>query len=532
MGHEVARRSSQLSEWERWQRAQAREAERQQRAAAAAAKVAERQQRQDYISARKAETEAKTARMRARVQELETILANGLSRPAYIDAESLRWLPQEPEFQPGKLARPAPQPIWEAYAPTPPGPLAALFGGRARYERESATARDAHHRAGQAWQEAEQQRQQQLAAARTQHDALIRRKREEAQEHNQKMDQMMAGLKARDRQAVEDYLRLVLQRVQRPSDFPSRADATHSSRAEQAVVQVELPGRDVVPTVRAYRYVQSRDELQELAWPAKESGELYRLVISQLALLVTRDLFGADQHLASVAFNGHVDAVNPATGRREYPCLISLNVERETFAALVLDQVRPDICLRHLNALVSPHPYELESVTPILNFDLTKYAFVDGMDAVSSLDSRPDLMEMSPTEFEHLVRQVFEAMGMEGWTTHHSYDDGVDAVVVNRTPLVGGLTIVQAKRYRSVVGVNHFRELAGAMEEKRAGRGVLVTTSWFASRTWEKANEHGRIELIDGPRLLHLITEYLGKEVLIGIERPKSAYTGPPEQPD
>jgi hypothetical protein len=108
---------------------------------------------------------------------------------------------------------------------------------------------------------------------------------------------------------------------------------------------------------------------------------------------------------------------------------------------------------------------------------------------------------MTPTEFEHFVRQLFEARGLEGWTTERTGDDGVDAVVVNRDPLIGGLTIVQAKKYSGVLGVSHIRELVGAMDEKRAGRGILVTTSWFASGCWTKATENGRIELIDGPRL-------------------------------
>jgi hypothetical protein len=46
---------------------------------------------------------------------------------------------------------------------------------------------------------------------------------------------------------------------------------------------------------------------------------------------------------------------------------------------------------------------------------------------------------------------------------------------------------------------------------------VLVTTSWFASGCRKKALEHGRMELIDGPELIHLIKQYLGKDVLISI---------------
>jgi hypothetical protein len=107
------------------------------------------------------------------------------------------------------------------------------------------------------------------------------------------------------------------------------------------------------------------------------------------------------------------------------------------------------------------------------------------------------------------------ARGLEGWTTERSGDDGVDAVVINRDPMVGGLTIVQAKRYTNVIGVSHIRELVGAMDEKRAGRGILVTTSWFASGCKIKARENGRIQLIEGSELVHLVKEHLHKDVLV-----------------
>ena len=129
---------------------------------------------------------------------------------------------------------------------------------------------------------------------------------------------------------------------------------------------------------------------------------------------------------------------------------------------------------------------------------------------------------MTPTEFEHFVRQLFEARGLEGWTTERTGDDGVDAVVTNPDPMIGGLTIVQAKKYNGVIGVSHVRELVGAMDEKRAGRGILVTTSWFASGCWTKARENGRIELIDGGRLRYLVKEHLQKDVLVAPPSPRA----------
>lgn len=522
----MARRSASASEWERWQRMQAREAERQRRAAEAAARAAERRRRLEYIERRKAEAEERTRKVQERVRQLRTVLKRGLDRPARIDLATLRRTPSRPAFDPGQLAVPLPRPAWEDYAPSPLGFFAAFFGGRGRYERKVAAAQVTYRQAIEDWERAENERQRKLADAHGKHEEFLAKSKREADAFNLQLDRMAEGVRRRIKGDVEKYLDLVLQRVPLPSDFPRRAEVVFGA-SEHAVVRLQLPDRDAVPTARGYRYVQSRDEIQPVPRPAKETADLYRSLVAQVALLVVRDVFDADPALKTVTFNGHVDTTNPGTGKREYPCLISLNVERAAFAELVLDQVRPEVCLRHLNALVSPHPYELEPIEPILDFDLTKFSFVQGMDAVSSLDSRPDLMQMRPTEFEHLVRQLFEAMGLQGWTTSPSKDDGVDAVVTNPTPIVGGLTIVQAKRYSTVVGVNHIRELAGAMEEKKAGHGILVTTSWFTAGGWQKAREHGRIELIDGPRLVYLIKKHLGKDVLIGIKRPPTANNGP-----
>ncbi|MGH8929466.1 MAG: hypothetical protein ACRDZO_02205 [Egibacteraceae bacterium] len=119
----------------------------------------------------------------------------------------------------------------------------------------------------------------------------------------------------------------------------------------------------------------------------------------------------------TVAFNGHLTAIDSATGQPIRPCLVSVSATREQFGHLVLANVAPVACLKYLNALMPPHRYDLEAVRPVMDFDLSKYRLVDGMDALAGLDSRPDLLEMTPTEFEHLVRQLFEAIGMNAWVT-------------------------------------------------------------------------------------------------------------------
>jgi restriction system protein len=244
------------------------------------------------------------------------------------------------------------------------------------------------------------------------------------------------GVAARDKASVEQYLRHVLKSVPLPSEFLRHAEVAYNPRVEQTVIQFESPPRDVVPTVRSYQYIQRSDEERETDRPAKEVAALYRSVVSQVALLCLRNVFQSDEKLDRIGFNGHVHAVNPATGVHEFPCIIC-------------KKVVPDLCLQNLGAIVSHHPYQLKAIEPILDFDLSKYSFVEGLDAVATLDIRPNLLDMSPGNFEHLVRQIFEAQGAEGWTTTESNDDGVDAVIVKRTALMGGLCIVQAKKIQA-----------------------------------------------------------------------------------
>ena len=220
--------------------------------------------------------------------------------------------------------------------------------------------------------------------------------------------------------------------------------------------------------------------------------------------------------VTEVAVSAMVSTRNKATGRPERPCLVSLITTREQFSDLVLSELDPGECLRHLNALVSKHPWDLEAVRPVFDPDLSRYKFVDARDATAGLDSRPVLLDLHPTEFEHLVRQLFEAMGLKSWVTQASRDDGVDGVAVNEDPIMGGVCVIQAKRYRSVVSTEAVRALAGVMGQLKASRGVLVTTSWFGKQSHDFVAEHGRIQLIEGNHLKHMLQEHLGLEVIIG----------------
>jgi len=94
-----------------------------------------------------------------------------------------------------------------------------------------------------------------------------------------------------------------------------------------------------------------------------------------------------------------------------------VRVTRDTFAGINLAHVDPQACLKHLSAGVSKSPTELAPVRPVLEFSMVDPRFVAATDAISTLDDRPNLLELTPTESEVLIQNLLTRMGLEAKQT-------------------------------------------------------------------------------------------------------------------
>ena len=106
-----------------------------------------------------------------------------------------------------------------------------------------------------------------------------------------------------------------------------------------------------------------------------------------------------------VTVNGYGVDTDPATGRPARPCLVTVNAARATFDELELDsrKLRAQDCLVALEAEISPNPYALEPVEPLVDVAVFKRYRLTEPEDLAVLDHRVDLMEMHPREFEKLV---------------------------------------------------------------------------------------------------------------------------------
>jgi restriction system protein len=509
------------TQWEREMAARRREAERRARERARLAKEREKAEQQRHAQAQQHSAEAKTAAVGGHVKILDEVLTSILSLPE-LSFDSLKVTPEIQNFDPGRLGVTEPVPDWNDYAPPEPGGLSRLFGGAARLERQTAEARARFGAAMAEHRRRDAQRRRALSAARAEHERTAMDARAKAAAQNAAVEARRIAFNAGEPDAVEWFVSRILDASSYPAGFPRQYQVAYRPENRDVVVEFELPPQQVVPAVRAYRYVKARDAVDPLPRLGNEVKQRYAQLIARVALRTLHEIFAATSAdvVEAVVFNGRLSTIDKATGKPVRPHLLSVEAERSIFEDLVLAAVEPAACLKRLNALVSPNPFDMEAVEPFIAFDLKRFRFVDDMDVLAGLDSRKNLLKLSPTEFEHLVRQLFVAMGAEAWTTIPSKDGGVDAVATSKKLFFGGVCLIQAKRWTGLVGLESVHALSGVMADHNATTGVLVTTSWFGRASEQFANRN-RITLVNGAELKQLIKEHLKMDVIPGTSPPR-----------
>ncbi|WP_326816205.1 SAV_2336 family protein [Streptomyces sp. NBC_01762] len=117
---------------------------------------------------------------------------------------------------------------------------------------------------------------------------------------------------------------------------------------------------------------------------------------------------------------------------------------------------------------------------------------------------------LTPSDFESLVAQLFEAMGEAKVSSNLPGDSGSDLSLYRND--TGETSLVQLKHTRQKVSVETLQRLLEAVEKKGATKGIVVTSGGLSKACIEFADTVGNIEMIDGPELYRLVREYLRED--------------------
>jgi restriction system protein len=474
--------------------------------------------KQEYLEDRIAEAADFNSELNGQLEELDGILAHTLAVDDKINFNGLRRTETFAAFKPPADTIPAAAPAKRTVAV--PSGLSRFFpGSKRKYQENLAQADQDFNAALVKFESQEHAKSQRLATLKQDYQERKKQYEAEQQSRNAEVDSFEASYMSKDVDAVVAYSEMVLARSEYPAEgFPQRYKVAYNAQSSELVVEYDLPEPSVVPTVAEYKYVKSRDEIESKPRKQTEIKQIYQDVVASMALRTIHELIEADQADAAllVTFTGVVDTTDPATGRPIIVPVISVRAPKADFMSIRLDKVDKAACLKNLGAKVSARPDELQAVKPLVEFNMVDPRFIDQGDALSGLESRPNLMDMTPSEFEVLVANLFGKMGLDSKLTRASRDGGVDAVAFDTRPVLGGKVVIQAKRYKNTVGVEAVRDLYGTMMNEGANKGILVTTSSYGADAYNFSKDKP-VELIDGGGLLFLLREHAGVAARIAV---------------
>ncbi len=430
-----------------------------------------------------------------RVQRLTFLLHAALSRTVEpLDFDALKQ--RVPGVDLGVDAEPLPMPHWEEYAPAPPGLLRRVVGrGRSRPSSE-AEAEEAYARALERYRTDEAARLQRVEElTRTYHQSRAA-ELQRSLTHNTSVDAFRSQVLAGDRERVSEYFGRVFESVVDRSSFPRGRRLAYVPESKLLLIEWQVPGTDVVPREKEYRYNRSTDSVGVHRWrPVAEVRSIYHTLLAQLALRGAKAAFTSDPAdlVETVVFNG-VAADEDDAG----PCLITMSTSRRHFTRLNLDDVDDpiDLVRKHCGAVVSPYPDERAGITPVLPYELA-----DPLVASASASRAPNLATAPVDDFHRLVERLLERMG---YSTRPLPTAAGTYLATQTTPGGPSRCVVHARRPAgATLDASEVRGLASALRRERADSGLLFTTGGLDPQAFEYT--HGRpLHLYDAHSIVAL----------------------------
>jgi restriction system protein len=359
-----------------------------------------------------------------------------------------------------------------------------------------------------AWEQSVKDGTAAFEAASTAYRASLDRFRESADAHVSASTEAVALAARGDPTAIQRLADLSLAGQAYPSCFPREVRSVFLCEQRTLHVEYQLPDLSRVRILRpgSTQKSEPRDVSQKERHQVMDDA-LYAITCRSLIVL-TRALRGST--VDSIHFLGWVRTIDGATGSdRDIPvCSVLAPVAQ----LLVVDPTRAvaQEVFRSLKGVAAPRLADYLPVRPVLPLSLTDDRFVEGRQVIDNPDVE-NLAMMEWEDFEHLVRELFErefaVSGAQVRVTRASHDRGVDAIAMDPDPIRGGKYIIQAKRYTAPVDVSAVRDLYGAVQNERANRGILITTSNYGRDAYEFAKDKN-LTLLDGHNLLAMLEKH------------------------
>ncbi|MGW2254475.1 restriction endonuclease [Kitasatospora sp. NPDC001660] len=419
-----------------------------------------------------------------------------------------------------------PEPRWEDFAPAEP-PAADPDAAPTRrlldsgYQRELAQARLTHQRALREWRTRRAEAGSPAAdESRRAHEEAEEARARAVREYNESLEECRRAYRLAEPAAVESLLERALAAAETATqDLPAPCRAVFRPLTRTAVLDLDLPPLDLVPSLTGYRLSPDGD-IHPVPRPPADRATDYLRLVARLALraLQAADAVDTDEILAGVVLNGWLRE----PGGAEPLCLVSVDADRDALARTRLlpaaapyeehdgegvyadaEQDEALVRLRQLGAAVTPDPYTRAGVEP----------------AALAGAAVPAALDLSANEFAQLVRDLLTRGGLAEWSVRLRGPAGLVATGEGAPgTALPGRWVVWASRGSAEVAAEEIRTLAEAVSEESAERGLRLTTGRFTDEALDLTAEesHRHIHLVDGDGVRELAMTHLGLPLAAG----------------
>ncbi|WP_280443906.1 hypothetical protein [Nocardia brasiliensis] len=375
-----------VREAQRFAREQQRFAAAAMRASAAERTAAEKAAKAALIAAREAEVTEMNAQLAVVYDEIDGLLEATLDVDDWVDLESLRKRAADLPFDRADLLAPCPPPHYHICGlrpifvpPAPPTGLTGALGGNRKHAAQVEAARHEYVASVRAWEQSlvqvlalnaglrdcwrqrEQERAEALGEARERHRRANSELHRRTATSNAKLDRLIAGLRARRADAMDEYVGIVLANSVYPEAFQVAYEHTFNPDDRELHITVLAPHPNSLPITKAFRYNKTNDQITATNLPTADVKRRYASALAQTALRTAHEVFEADREeiIDSIALTVAVDTVDSATGHDIRVDLVRLATDRAQFLTIHLARVEPADTLAHLASAVSKNPYAL-----------------------------------------------------------------------------------------------------------------------------------------------------------------------------
>lgn len=335
----------------------------------------------------------------------------------------------------------------------------------------------------------------------------------EQKKHNSDLARKKMAYEKGNNEGVAQYVSMVLDRSEYPDVISVSYELIYDDKSQILVVEIELPAKETIPHVEAYRYIATKDSIESKEMKGKEFAALYDEVQYQIVLRTIHEVFESDykEHVKAVVVNGNTDIQNKGTGKVEKKAIMTIQVGRAEFLEINLENVDPAQCFRHFKGITAGSLVDLTPVRPIMKLDRKDDRIIEADDILEEFDPTQNLAVMEWEKFEVLIRDLiqkeFSGEGATVEVTRASRDAGVDAIAFDEDPIRGGKFVIQAKRYNNLVPLSAVRDLYGTVHNEGAVKGILVTTSYYGPDAISFAKDKP-LTLINGEQLLYMFQKH------------------------